>query len=178
MVSDGDSKAFNKLLEVLPYGPDVVILKEDCINHVGKRLGTALRNLVADCSKKGITLGGRGYGRLTAETIWKLQIYYSMAIRSGRSAEEMRYRHSGWLLPWRVEFALLSAAAERNSGPTALSTIKTMLGFQEGEHGQRLGQARERKRVYKSSFEQQQKAKARKKKDSCSQGKGTPGKGS
>ncbi|GFN94321.1 hypothetical protein PoB_002082700 [Plakobranchus ocellatus] len=90
MVNDGDSKAFKKLLEVQHYGPDVVILKEDCINQVGKRLGTALRNLVADCSKKVITLGGRGHGRFTAETIRKLQIYYTRAIRSGISAEEMK----------------------------------------------------------------------------------------
>ncbi|GFO11869.1 hypothetical protein PoB_003837400 [Plakobranchus ocellatus] len=268
MVSDGDSKAFNKLLEVQPYGPDVVILKEDCINHVGKRFGTALKNLVANCSKKGITLGGRGHGRLTAETIRKLQIYYTRAIRSGRSAEEMRrgilaglyhgystdeypqhqfcppgpdswcffkrsigehqyptghkqrvntpldykllhqhlepiynrlssvdllrrcdikttqnpnesFHHSVWSRCSkknfhslkRVEFALLSAEAEQNSGPTALSTIKTKLGFQEGEHGQRLGQARERKRVYKSSFEQQQKAKTREKKTAAAREK-------
>ncbi|GFO14624.1 hypothetical protein PoB_004112900 [Plakobranchus ocellatus] len=77
IVSDGDSKSFNRLLELQPYGSDVLITKEDCINHVGKRLGAALRNLVADCSKRGITFGGRGYGRLTAETIRKLQIYYT-----------------------------------------------------------------------------------------------------
>ncbi|GFO27428.1 hypothetical protein PoB_005393300 [Plakobranchus ocellatus] len=69
IVSDGDSKSFNRLLELQPYGSNVLITKEDCINHVGKRLGAALRNLVADCSKKGITLGGRGHGCLTAETI-------------------------------------------------------------------------------------------------------------
>ena len=96
MVSDGDSKAHTRLLKMQPYGPNnkdessKEIEKEDCINHVEKRLGAALRNLVADCSKKGITLGGRGHGRLTAETIRKLQIYYSRAIRGGKTAEEMR----------------------------------------------------------------------------------------
>ncbi|RUS68776.1 hypothetical protein EGW08_023461 [Elysia chlorotica] len=39
IVSDGDSKAHTRLLELMPYGPDEEVLKEDCINHVGKRLG-------------------------------------------------------------------------------------------------------------------------------------------
>ncbi|RUS76596.1 hypothetical protein EGW08_015638 [Elysia chlorotica] len=58
MVSDGDSKAHTNL-KVQPYGLDETIDKEDCTHHVGKRLGAALRNLVSDCSKKRITLGGR-----------------------------------------------------------------------------------------------------------------------
>ncbi|GFS17895.1 hypothetical protein ElyMa_006834100 [Elysia marginata] len=90
VVSDGDSKAFNKLSQIQPYGPDVPIDKEDCLNHVGKRCGTALRNLVADCSKKGVTLGGRGRGRLTADAVRKLQIYYSRAIRQNKTAEDMK----------------------------------------------------------------------------------------
>ncbi|RUS81634.1 hypothetical protein EGW08_010597 [Elysia chlorotica] len=90
MVSDGDSKAHTNLLKVQPYGLDETIDKEDCINHVGKRLGAALRNLVSDCSKKRITLGGRGRGRLTAEVIRKLQIYYSRAIRGSETAKDMR----------------------------------------------------------------------------------------
>ena len=266
MVSDGDSKAHTRLLQMQPYGPDnkdessKEIEKEDCINHVGKRLRAALRNLVADCSKKGVTLGGRGHGRLTAETIRKLQSYYSRAIRGGKTAEEMRrhilagiyhryltddlpqhhfcppgsdswcffkrsigehryptghkkrvhtpldfgllhrylepiyerlaslkllskcelkttqnpnesFHHSVWSRCSkknfhslkRVEFALISAAAEFNSGPFGLATVKRSLGFQEGEHGQRLGQARLKKRLYKSTLQEQQKAKKRKK---------------
>ncbi|GFS14263.1 hypothetical protein ElyMa_003158700 [Elysia marginata] len=52
MVSDGDSKVHTRLFETQPYGPDEEIQKEDCINHVGKRLGAALRNLVSDSSKR------------------------------------------------------------------------------------------------------------------------------
>ena len=48
VVSDGDSKSFNAVSEKRPYGPDCMIEKEDYINHVCKRLGFALRNLVAD----------------------------------------------------------------------------------------------------------------------------------
>uniref|UniRef100_A0A2C9JZT0 Mutator-like transposase domain-containing protein n=1 Tax=Biomphalaria glabrata TaxID=6526 RepID=A0A2C9JZT0_BIOGL len=42
MLSDGDSKAFNKVCEIKPHG-EVPITKEECVNHVGKRMGTALR---------------------------------------------------------------------------------------------------------------------------------------
>ena len=62
-----------------------------------------------------------------------------------------------------MEFALISAAAEFNSGPLGRTTVKRSLGFQEGELGQRLGQARLKKRLYKSTFQEQQKAKKRKK---------------
>lgn len=50
MLSNGDANAFKKVLELDPY--DELIKKEECVNHVGKRLGTALHNLVSDCSKK------------------------------------------------------------------------------------------------------------------------------
>ena len=80
ILSDGDCKTYNKLCK--PYGPDCPIVKEECLNHVSKRLGTALRSLVSDCSKRGITLGGRGVGRLTQTAITKLQGYYTKAVRS------------------------------------------------------------------------------------------------
>ena len=62
-----------------------------------------------------------------------------------------------------MEFALISAAAEFNSGPFGLKTVKQSLGFREGEHGQRLGGARLKKRLYKSTLVEQKKAKKRKK---------------
>ena len=90
MLSDGDSKLYEILEEKMPYGPEHPVLKEECINHVGKRLGTALRNLVHDNTKRGITLGGKGYGRLTLNTITKLQLYYSRAIRGNKTAAAMK----------------------------------------------------------------------------------------
>ena len=47
LLSDGDSKAFAAVKALDVYGPDVSIDKEDCVNHVSKRMGTALRNIVA-----------------------------------------------------------------------------------------------------------------------------------
>ena len=69
MVGDGDSKAYDTVCELKPYGDNVSIDKEECMNHVGKRLGTALRNLVSDSSKRGVTLGGKKQGSLTAAKI-------------------------------------------------------------------------------------------------------------
>ena len=38
MVADADVKTFSKTLSV--YGPDVIIEKEECLNHVAMRLKT------------------------------------------------------------------------------------------------------------------------------------------
>ena len=73
MLSDGDSKLYNELVRLQPYGKDIEIEKEECINYVSKRLGTALRNLVGDLSKKKVTLGGTRPGRLTQASINSLQ---------------------------------------------------------------------------------------------------------
>ncbi|GFV22136.1 uncharacterized protein TNCV_1129971 [Trichonephila clavipes] len=69
LLSDGDAKTHKFLNSLKIYGPDVEILKEECINHVSKRLGTSLRNLVKDWRAKGITLGGKSYGSLKETTI-------------------------------------------------------------------------------------------------------------
>ena len=89
VVSDGDSTSFNAVYEMRPYGPDCIIEKEDCINHVCKRPGTALRNLVADASKRKITLGGRGEGRLMQNVIRRLSIYFTRAVWSNTTSSEM-----------------------------------------------------------------------------------------
>ena len=94
MVSDGDSKAHTKVLEIQPYGPNEFIDKEDCISHVRKKLGAALCNLVSDCSKRGVTLGGGGARswpsgcRIHSDR--KLQIHHRRAIRRAKIAVEMR----------------------------------------------------------------------------------------
>ena len=49
MLSDGDSKAYAAVVNDSPYGEDIVIEKEDCINYVSKRMGKALRDFVAIC---------------------------------------------------------------------------------------------------------------------------------
>lgn len=44
-VGDGDSKSYSEVVNIAPYGPAVYIPKEDCITHVTKRMGTAMRKL-------------------------------------------------------------------------------------------------------------------------------------
>ncbi|GFS23554.1 hypothetical protein ElyMa_001642700 [Elysia marginata] len=86
MLSDGNAKAFTaaQKLELYPMA------KEECVNHVAKRLGSSLRNLVTNCSKRNIQLRGRGTGRLTKETMDQLQTYYDRAIRKSNTVEEKK----------------------------------------------------------------------------------------
>eukprot|EP00112_Aurelia_sp_Birch-Aquarium-sp1_P002811 Seg1311.5 transcript_id=Seg1311.5/GoldUCD/mRNA.D3Y31 product="hypothetical protein" protein_id=Seg1311.5/GoldUCD/D3Y31 len=79
MLCDGDSKAFDAVLAAVPYGPDVKIEKEDCVNHVSKRMGTALRNIVATSKAQKDSISGKG--KLTQEKMTKIQNYYGRAIK-------------------------------------------------------------------------------------------------
>lgn len=72
---DGDSKGFAKV-ENTYKDKGVTITKKECVGHVQKRVGTALRKLKKE--KKG--LGGKG--KLTDAMIDRLQNYYGIAIRS------------------------------------------------------------------------------------------------
>ena len=69
VVSDGDSKAYEAVKEMNPYGIEIV--KQECTNHCAKRLGKAL---LAIHKKKG--MNGKGLGKLTKEkncqTVWIL----------------------------------------------------------------------------------------------------------
>ena len=56
--------------------------KEECVNHVSKRLGTVLRKVPAEGRQEGVITGGKGYGKLTSNAIVQLQKYYGRAIRS------------------------------------------------------------------------------------------------
>ena len=79
MLCDGDSKSFDAISDAQAYGPDVVIKKEDCVNHISKRMGTALRNLVSEAKAKGSSVSGKG--KLTQQKILKIQNYYGRAIK-------------------------------------------------------------------------------------------------
>ena len=84
-IGDGDSKSYSYILKVNPYNGKS-IKKYECVGHVQKRLGTALRKLKSQYGKKKLsdskTIGG--YGRLTADRIDKLQTYYGLAIRRNK----------------------------------------------------------------------------------------------
>ncbi|XP_028405772.1 uncharacterized protein LOC114528348 [Dendronephthya gigantea] len=72
---------------------DKEIRKEECVGHVQKRLGTALRKYKNDHKGKklsdGKSVGGKG--RLTDKTIDKMQNYYGKAIRENKgNLQEMK----------------------------------------------------------------------------------------
>ncbi|GFY13465.1 uncharacterized protein TNCV_1803361 [Trichonephila clavipes] len=52
MLSDGDSKTFQFWSDNKIYGSDIKIEKEECLNHIAKRLGTSLRNKVKEWKVK------------------------------------------------------------------------------------------------------------------------------
>ncbi|XP_046679422.1 uncharacterized protein LOC124366865 [Homalodisca vitripennis] len=93
LVSDGDSKVFTHLKDLNIYGEDV-LKKEECINHVSKRLGTALRNQVKVCKAQKITLGGKSHGSLKDSTIKKLTRYYHNAVFSSINKDAPTVRNS------------------------------------------------------------------------------------
>lgn len=70
-LSDGDSKACAAVCEAQVYGSKAVT-KEDCTNHVAKRLGTALRKLKTPLPR-GQKLGDKAIQKLN---------YYKIAITS------------------------------------------------------------------------------------------------
>lgn len=59
MLSDGDSRTFHALTEQAVYG-FIKVDKKDCINHVYKHMGAALRGLVDKKKAQGEPLGGKG----------------------------------------------------------------------------------------------------------------------
>ena len=75
---DGDSKSYSLVKDTYQVY-DIEVVTKECVGHVQKRVGTALRKLKKE--KKG--MGGKG--RLTDAMIDKLQNYYGIAIRSNSS---------------------------------------------------------------------------------------------
>ena len=88
-VGDGDSSSYGKVAEAMEkiYGESYKIVKEDCIGHIQKRMGSNLRNYKKNMKSKklcdGFGVGGRG--RLTDLFVDKLQNYYGAAIRNNPS---------------------------------------------------------------------------------------------
>lgn len=92
-IGDGDCSSYNAITSMNdgagPYGAQKEVEKEECVNHVHKRMGTAFRKLVKETTvetetqKGGVRqkklLGGRG--KLTESVIEKVQDYYGAAIR-------------------------------------------------------------------------------------------------
>lgn len=76
------AEAMNEL-----YGDSYKVVKEDCVGHIQKRMGSNLRTYKKNMKGKklsdGVGVGGRG--RLTDAFVDKLQNYYGSAIRNNSS---------------------------------------------------------------------------------------------
>jgi hypothetical protein len=59
-LGDGDSTALDSLNEMQVNAPKVTIAKEECVNHVKKRMTTALKNLLERRKAAGKSISGRG----------------------------------------------------------------------------------------------------------------------
>lgn len=81
LLSDGDAKTYSDLQKLgdALYDKDHPIGKEECINHVAKRMKTGLIKLKND--HKGTANRISGQGRVTEKIMTKVQSYYGRAIR-------------------------------------------------------------------------------------------------
>ena len=84
-VGDGDSSCFGCVAEAMAgkYGVAYEVTKEECVGHVQKRMGAALMEYKKSRKGKKLADGKNvgGQGRLTDESIKKIQNYYGFAIR-------------------------------------------------------------------------------------------------
>ena len=60
VLSDGDSKLFDTLVAEKVYGDGLEIENEECINHVSRKMGTALMKLKNELKAQGQSIRGRG----------------------------------------------------------------------------------------------------------------------
>ena len=81
-MGDGDCSSYRRVNDAMfqKYGDDYIVTKEECVGHVQKRLGAALRKYKADKKGKKLSDGKDGRGRLTDKIIDKMQNYYGKAI--------------------------------------------------------------------------------------------------
>ena len=88
-IGDGDSNCFASVKKALENAPEHLsynVEKEECVGHIQKRMGTALRNFKkkAKGTKLSDGKGVSGQGRLTDDLINKIQNYYGQCIRNNK----------------------------------------------------------------------------------------------
>ena len=85
-VGDGDGASFGRVASLKPYGsaPEAQVVKEDCIGHIQKRIGTKLREVKRTWKGRKLSdqKGIGGKQRLTNNRINSYQVYYGKAMRN------------------------------------------------------------------------------------------------
>eukprot|EP00795_Rhopilema_esculentum_P009911 gene9911-18515_t len=75
MLCDGNSKSFKAVSDLHVYGKEKQITKEECVNHVSKRMGTALRKLIDTLkAERGSPISGKG--KVTKDMVLRIQNCY------------------------------------------------------------------------------------------------------
>lgn len=59
LLSDGDAKTHHHLQQLQVYGEGIDIRKEECVNHVAKRVGKGLQNIVREWRGTDSSIGGK-----------------------------------------------------------------------------------------------------------------------
>ena len=100
-VGDGDSSSYGVVADAVfqKYGPEYLVLKEDCIGHIQKRMGNGLRSYKKGAKGLKLADGGNvgGRGRLTDVVIDSFQNYYGYAIRANTNNLE-KMQNSVWAI--------------------------------------------------------------------------------
>ncbi|GBN53106.1 hypothetical protein AVEN_200614-1 [Araneus ventricosus] len=95
------------------------ITKEECLNHVAKRLGKGHRNKVKEWRNKGATVSGRKEGSLKESTILKLTNFCRKALKDKvPGVQKMKTAIFALLF----HSSLTDKAPKHNKGPTGLTS--------------------------------------------------------
>ena len=94
LIGDGDSSAYSRVCKEMPYGPDRIVEKEECVGHVMKRMGTRLQKLVGRLKGQKLEDGKglQGRGRLTLTHIDAFQRWYGKCLKDNKGNPEAARR--------------------------------------------------------------------------------------
>lgn len=98
-IGDGDTATYPAICKSKPYGPDIDIVKEECVGHVQNRMFSRLKTLKAKNKSVVLSDGGKvgGKNRLTGSVIDQFCVYYGNAIR-GNSNNLSGMRKAVWAI--------------------------------------------------------------------------------
>ena len=99
-VGDGDTNSFGAVVQAVSekYGDNYKTEKQDCIGHIQKRMGNALRNYKSDCRGTPLSDGKTvGWARRSTDMrVDQIQTYYGYAIRNNKGIDNIS--HAIWAI--------------------------------------------------------------------------------
>ncbi|CAG2244377.1 unnamed protein product [Mytilus edulis] len=156
-VGDGDSSAYGNVVDSRPYGPNIIIAKEDCVGHIQGRMGKHLRRLVDQYKGRKLEDGKQltGKGRLTNKLMNSFQTFYGMAIRNNKG----EYHSAG-----EIQLGTALAVGHFNSGMANFNTkLFEKANISVGDNNKRLWTNIDSTRIRNSLYKTSEKGKKRRK---------------